>query len=135
MATFGGKGEIHMDKAKDRGNVDSQKSLKDEVDQALKDPGTGRRDPRVWVREDGAVCFGDCVTIKPDSTGALNLTIDPSSCGSEAGEVILEHLIKTAGKGVNVVIPPQQRTMDVTTHTKYPGKPGTTQVEHLPKPK
>lgn len=59
-----------------------------------------------WVREDGAVCFGDeCVTIKPDDKGKLNITVKPSRCGEATGKVILDYLYKTAGKGVVIEIP------------------------------
>ncbi len=87
-----------------KGKGTSTQSLKDEVAQAV---GKGR-DTSVWLREDGAVCFGDeCVVIKPNPDGSLLLQVDPSSCGQVAGEVILEHLIKCAGKGVEIKIPPQ----------------------------
>lgn len=94
-----------MDKTKSKGHGDSKTSLKDEVAKAVANPGATEPDGRVWVREDGAVCFGDCVSVKPEPDGALNLTINPDACGSQAGSVILEHLYKTAGKGVHIVIP------------------------------
>ena len=59
-----------------------------------------------WIREDGAVCFGhECVVIKVESDGLLGLEVHPDECGAEAGQAVLEHLIKTAGKGVHIVIP------------------------------
>lgn len=77
-------------------------SLKDKVKEAV---GKGR-DAFVWVREDGAVCFGnECVAIKADDKGKLNITVRPDKCGATAGAVILEHLYKTAGKGVVIEIP------------------------------
>ena len=83
-------------------------SVKDEVEKAL----GGGGDTGVWVRADGAVCFGDeCVVIKPGENGTLDLEVKPDRCGSEAGSVILDHLIRTAGKGVNIKIPP----VDVST--------------------
>ncbi|MBA7555754.1 hypothetical protein ES705_48438 [subsurface metagenome] len=59
-----------------------------------------------WIREDGAVCFGDeCAVLKPTEQGKLGLTIKPSRCGEETGKVLLDYLIKTAGKGVQIEIP------------------------------
>lgn len=129
-----------MDKAKHRGNVGTQKSLKDEVAEAVKNPGDTRPDSRVWVRDDGAVCFGDeCVVVKPEpGSKNLSIEIDPSSCGSIAGEAIVGHLIKTIGAGGDTNFKVKSKLTDtqpVVTHTKYPGKPETTQVEHIPKPK
>jgi hypothetical protein len=95
-----------MDKAKSKRHEHTAGSLKSEVEKAVANPGAGGQDKRVWVRDDGAVCFGDeCVTIKPESDGALRLEIHPDSCGEQAGSVIIDHLIKSAGKGVHIVIP------------------------------
>jgi len=59
-----------------------------------------------WVREDGAVCFGDeCAILKPNEQGKLQLTVKPSKCGEETGRVLLDYLVKTAGKGVVIEIP------------------------------
>lgn len=59
-----------------------------------------------YVREDGAVCFGDeCVVLKAQDDGKLRMSIKPSKCGDETGKVILDYLIKTAGKGVVIEIP------------------------------
>lgn len=91
-----------------KGKVGAPASLADEVKAAV---GEGGHDG-VWVREDGAVCFGnECVVIKQGDQGGLDLTIKPDQCGSEAGSVILEHIYKTAGKGVNIVIPPADITL------------------------
>jgi hypothetical protein len=98
-----------MAKAKREGHGDTEKSLKDEVNQAVANPGDTGADPRVWVRHDGAVCFGDeCVVVKPDNDGVLNLTVNPDACGEVAGQAILGHLIRTAGKGVRIVVPPSE---------------------------
>lgn len=59
-----------------------------------------------WVREDGAICFGDeCAVLKPTEQGKLGLTIRPNKCGEETGRVLLDYLVKTAGKGVQIEIP------------------------------
>ena len=82
-------------------------SVEDQVKAAV---GEGGNDS-VWIREDGAVCFGDeCIVIKPGDGDALDMEIKPDKCGSEAGGVILDHILKTAGKGVNIRIPPADVT-------------------------
>ena len=59
-----------------------------------------------WVREDGAICFGDeCAVLQPNERGKLQLTVKPSRCGEETGRVLLDYLVKTAGKGVVIEIP------------------------------
>jgi hypothetical protein len=59
-----------------------------------------------WIREDGAICFGDeCAVLKPTEQGKLGLTIRPNKCGEETGRVLLDYLIQTAGKGVQIEIP------------------------------
>jgi len=59
-----------------------------------------------WIREDGAICFGnECVVIKPNEKGQLQLTVKPTQCGEHTGELLLDYLIKTAGKGVLIEIP------------------------------
>jgi len=59
-----------------------------------------------WIREDGAICFGDeCAVLKPTESGKLGLTVRPNKCGEETGRVLLDYLIKTAGKGVQIEIP------------------------------
>jgi hypothetical protein len=98
------KGEFYMAKSKHReGRIDSPSSLKVEVDKAVGEGGK----PFVRIREDGAVCFGDeCVVIKRnEETGELDLTVKPDKCGAIAGEAILDHIVRTAGKGVHIHIP------------------------------
>jgi hypothetical protein len=59
-----------------------------------------------WIREDGAVCFGDeCAVLKPNEQGKLQLTVKPNRCGEATGRVLLDYLMKTAGKGVVIEIP------------------------------
>jgi len=59
-----------------------------------------------WIREDGAICFGDeCAVLKPTDNGKLGLTVRPNKCGEETGRVLLDYLVKTAGKGVQIEIP------------------------------
>jgi hypothetical protein len=66
-------------------------------------------DSSVWIREDGAVCFGnECAVIKPGQDNALDLEIKPDRCGREQGALLLDYLIRTAGAGVNIRIPPRE---------------------------
>jgi hypothetical protein len=59
--------------------------------------------------EDGGISFHDgCVILKPTEDGKLKLTIEPTKCGEATGKVLLDYLIKTAGKGVIIEIPPAQ---------------------------
>lgn len=91
-----------------KGTLGTPAGVKDEVKAAVGQGG----DAGVWVREDGAVCFGDeCVVIKQGEKGGLDLTIKPDRCGSDAGSIILEHIYKTAGQGVNIIIPPADVTV------------------------
>ena len=74
--------------------------------EAVRDGRATSEDSPVWVREDGAICFGEeCVSIVPTSTGRLGLTIRPDKCGEQAGAILLDYLIRTAGKGVVIEIP------------------------------
>jgi len=90
-------------KANNGSAQEDTKGLKDEVKKAL---GGGRAD-FVWIRDDGAVCFGDeCLVLKPGQNDTLDLQIKPDRCGRDAGPIIINHLIKSAGRGVNIRIPP-----------------------------
>lgn len=66
-----------------------------------------------WIRADGAVCFGDeCAVLKPNEQGKLQLTVKPSKCGEETGRVLVDYLVKTAGKGVVIEIPSEVEEKD-----------------------
>ena len=83
-----------------------------------------------WVRADGAICFGnECVVIKPEPGGKnLDVEIKPSECGEETGNILLQHLIGTVGKGGNTrftVKSDFQDERDVKTD-KANGRPGET---------
>lgn len=57
--------------------------------------------------EDGSIIFNNgCVILKPTEDGKLKLTMQPTKCGEATGRVLLDYLIKTAGKGVIIEIPP-----------------------------
>ncbi|MBA7555938.1 hypothetical protein ES705_48631 [subsurface metagenome] len=64
------------------------------------------KDSFVRIRDDGAICFGDeCVVINPTETGRLGLTIQPDKCGEQIGAILVDYLVRTAGKGVVIEIP------------------------------
>jgi hypothetical protein len=61
------------------------------------------------LRKDGAVVFGGgCLILKPTEDDKLKLTIQPTKCGELQGKVLLDYLVKTAGKGVIIEIPPAE---------------------------
>jgi len=72
-------------------------------------PGGGKGS---WIRSDGAICFdNECITLKPDTDGALDITYDPGKCScEEANEAIFDALFRaaTSGKGVRLEIKPRQ---------------------------
>jgi len=84
--------------------IRSPASVEGEVKEALGKGG----DSAVWVRDDGAICVGDeCIVIKPSTENdSLDIEVKPDKCGEAAGSVILDYLIRTAGKGINIKIPP-----------------------------
>jgi len=94
-----------MDEKRSSGSGEeyTTESLTHEVKKAIGPFG----DRAVWARDDGAVCFGDeCFTVKPSSTNrGLDIHVNPNKCGP-AGEILLEHFIKTAGRGVNFIVDP-----------------------------
>ncbi len=56
-------------------------------------------DSRFWIREDGALCWGDgCLVVKPEGKD-LRFSIDESKCGELAMEAYGELIEKTIGKG------------------------------------
>jgi len=65
------------------------------------EPAPEDRSGLVWVREDGAVCVGnECIVIKPEpGTKNLDIEIAPTKCGEATAGMLVEHLIKTVGKG------------------------------------
>jgi hypothetical protein len=68
--------------------------------------GAKSKDGFVRIRDDGAICFGnECVVISPTETGRLGLTIKPDACGEQIGAVLVDYLVRTAGKGVVIEIP------------------------------
>lgn len=56
-------------------------------------------DSRFWVREDGALCWGDgCLVIKPEGND-LRIRVDDSKCGTLALEAFGKTITDTIGKG------------------------------------
>jgi len=74
--------------------------------EAVGDGKAKDKDSFVWLRDDGAVCFGnECAVISPTETGRLGLTIKPDRCGEQIGAILIDYLVRTAGKGVVIEIP------------------------------
>ena len=75
------------------------------------------KDSSVWLRGDGAICFGnDCASLKPTESGKLKLTVKPNRCGEAIGTQLVDYLIKTAGKGVEIEIPSELIADDQESH-------------------
>jgi len=56
-----------------------------------------------WVREDGALCYGDeCLVFKPEGKD-LRIIIDDTKCGELAAEAYIGLIDKTIGKGGKTV--------------------------------
>lgn len=67
----------------------------------------------VELREDGAIVFGNgCLILKPTDDNKLKLTIAPTKCGEATGKVVLDYLLRTAGKGVIIEIPPVEEKQE-----------------------
>jgi len=76
------------------------------IGEAIRASEAEGKDSFVRIRDDGAICFGDeCVVINPTETGRLGLTIKPDKCGEQIGAVLIDYLVRTAGKGVVIEIP------------------------------
>ena len=54
-----------------------------------------------WIREDGAVCFGnECLVLKPAPDGKdLEVEISPTKCGELHAEAIRAAIFDTIGRG------------------------------------
>jgi len=62
----------------------------------------GQTVPRtLWVRKDGAICFGDeCLILKPSDDGKdLDVEIRPDRCGAVYAEALRDTIFDTIGKG------------------------------------
>jgi hypothetical protein len=95
---------------------------------------TGEGSELFSVNDKGEYCFGSScfeIRVKPGD-GEVRVIVDRNECGADAQQMV-DALFGEVIKGAATVY--ESKSIPVTTHTKYPGKPGTTQVEHLPKPK
>jgi len=91
--------------AKKRGSKrpgkDSSDTFKRQVEKAL---GPGGKEA-MWIRDDGAVCFGDeCVVFSQRKSGGIDISIDPTTCGGEFGEALVNKFSKGIGRDVNLKI-------------------------------
>lgn len=103
-----GKGEIHM--AKGKANRERPKAAPGVAPPEALEAYLKGGNPIAWVREDGAICFGDeCVVIHPAPDGSLDMEIKPDRCGQAIGQKLVDHLIQTAGQGVNFKIRPVEK--------------------------
>jgi len=84
-----------------RSGKDSPKTLKRQVERALGPGGKGA----MWIRDDGAVCFGDeCVVFSQRKSGGIDIAIDPTTCGGEFGEALVDKFSRGIGRDVNLKI-------------------------------
>lgn len=97
-----------MDKTS-KGDTSVEASSTPGVERQAKGTTPQDRDSAVWIREDGAVCFGnECAVIKPGENDTLDLEVRPDRCGKEIGGMLLDYLIRSTGRGVNIKIPPRE---------------------------
>jgi len=76
-------------------------TLKNQVEKALGPGGKGA----MWIRDDGAVCFGDeCVVFSQRKSGGIDISIDPTTCGGQFGEALVDKFTKGVGRDVNLRI-------------------------------
>jgi hypothetical protein len=73
----------------------------------------GDRDSGVWIREDGAICFGEgeCVVMSSRADGEVDFEINPSACGRETGKVVLDYLLTNIAnrKPINIKLKPEAK--------------------------
>jgi len=94
--------------------IKSPSSLEIEADSSQAGKGSdGSGNRGSWIREDGAICFdNECLTLKPQGDGQLELTYDPKKCScSESNSAILDALAECviSGKGINLVVKPREK--------------------------
>jgi len=88
-------------RASKRSGKGAANELKKKVEKALGSSGKGA----MWIRDDGAVCFGDeCVVFSQRKSGGIDIAIDPSTCGGEFGEALVDKFSKGIGRDVNLKI-------------------------------
>ena len=76
-------------------------------------PRGGNRDSGVWIREDGAICFGqgECVVMSSRTDGEVDFEINPSACGRETGKIVLDYLLTNIAnrKPINIRLKPNDK--------------------------
>jgi len=84
-----------VEKRKDRGSTGTVRNIKRQVKKAA---GRNKSGDDFWVREDGALCWGnECVVINPDKDGNIDVEINKNrGCDVHA---FAEAVGKTIGKG------------------------------------
>lgn len=67
-------------------------------------------DRGVWIRDDGAICFGGECVVMSDRDGEINFEIDPSACGAETGKAVLDAFVKNIAsqKPINIKLKPKK---------------------------
>ena len=76
-------------------------------------PGQGSKAAAIggaWVREDGAICFGnECVVIHNEN-GQTFLDVDQTACGIETGKLIVDKLMDGFSDGgpINIRVKPNK---------------------------
>jgi len=86
-------------RASKRPRKEVSSTLKNQVEKALGPGGKGA----MWIRDDGAVCFGDeCVVFSQRKSGGIDISIDPTTCGGEFGEALVDKFSKGVGRDVNL---------------------------------
>jgi len=89
------------ERASKRPRKGASNALKKQVEKALGKSGKGA----MWVRDDGAICFGDeCVVFFQRKSGGIDIAIDPTTCGGEFGEALVDKFSKGVGRDVNLKI-------------------------------
>jgi len=78
---------------------------------SLKQAAGPTKDSGIWIREDGAICFGggECIVLSKQPTGELDFEVDPTACGKETGKVVLSYLIDNLAsrQPINIKVKPQ----------------------------
>jgi hypothetical protein len=91
----------------------SEKGHDKQTFESLKQIANGGRISGVWVRDDGAICFGDeCIVLSKRPGGELDFWVDPSACGAETGKLVLGFLVENLAsqKPINIKVKPQEGT-------------------------
>ena len=85
----------------------------EQTQQRLSQATAGDRDSGVWIREDGAICFGtgECVVMSSRADGEVDFEINPSACGRETGRVVLDYLLTNIAnrRPINIRLKPEAK--------------------------